>query len=229
MIAGKTVLGLVQARGGSKGVPHKNIRPVGGKPLLAWTIEAAKKSKFIDHVILSSDDAEIIEVAKSLGCAAPFVRPSQLAQDDTPSIDSVLHALSMVPDYDFLVLLQPTSPLRSAEDIDNCIEYCVSNSANACVSVAESLQSPYWMYKIVQDGAIERLMPHADSYIRRQDLPVTYVLNGALYVANCAWLRNHKTFLTKETRAYVMPQERSIDIDSEMDFQILDTILRKKN
>src|SRR4051794_29098155 len=115
MIASRKVLGLITARGGSKGLPRKNILLLAGKPLIAWSIAAGKASRFIDRVVLSSEDAEIIEVAKAHGCDVPFVRPSELSRDETPSLDPVLHALDQLPDFDWLVLLQPTSPLRTAE------------------------------------------------------------------------------------------------------------------
>src|SRR5262245_25182815 len=125
MIDAKRVLGLITARGGSKGVPRKNVRPLGGKPLLAWTIEAARNAPVIDRLILSSDDAEIIEVARAWGCEVPFVRPPELATDTADSVEVVRHALSTLgEDYDYVVLLQPTSPLRTGEDIENCVRLC---------------------------------------------------------------------------------------------------------
>lgn len=221
MINGKSVLAVIPARGGSKGVPRKNIREVAGKPLIAWTIEGAKKSKYIDRLVLSSDDAEIIAVAKAWGCEAPFVRPAELARDETPGIDPVLHALDMLPGYEIVVLLQTTSPLRRASDIDGCIEQCVAGKANACVTVTQAEQSPYWMYTLGNGGAMQPLIRTDESYARRQDLPEAYILNGAVYAARSEWLRLHKTFISDETLAFVMPQERSLDIDTELDLQIL--------
>lgn len=224
MIDGKTVLAIIPARGGSKGVPRKNIREVAGKPLIAWTIEEAKKSKYIDRLILSSDDAEIIEVAEVWGCEAPFVRPAELARDETPGIDPVLHAMEMLPGYEIVVLLQTTSPLRRAADIDGCIEQCVAGNANACVTVTQAEQSPYWMYTLGNGGAMQPLIHTDKSFARRQDLPEAYILNGAVYVAKSEWLRRHKTFVSDETRGFVMPQERSLDIDTELDLQILNIL-----
>lgn len=221
MIDGQSVLAIIPARGGSKGVPRKNIREVAGKPLIAWTIEAAKKSKYIDRLILSSDDAEIIEVARQWGCEAPFVRPAELARDETPGIDPVLHALGELPAYEMTVLLQTTSPLRNVADIDGCIERCIAGKANTCVSVCEAEQSPYWMYTLNESGEMQALLPTGQSFARRQDLPKAYILNGAVYVAKSEWLRQHKTFVNDETIAFVMPQERSLDIDTELDLQIM--------
>jgi CMP-N,N'-diacetyllegionaminic acid synthase len=226
MINSKKVLAIIPARGGSKGIPGKNIIDLSGKPLIAWTIETAKKSKYIDRLILSSDDDEIIRIAIHWGCEAPFKRPDDLAKDATPGVDPVLHALSVLPGFDYVVLLQPTSPLRTAEDIDGCIEHCMLQEANCCVSVTEVDQSPSWMYYINSQGILESILP-IDSKVatRRQDLPVVYALNGAVYVACCEWLLINKTFLSKETIGYPMPKEHSIDIDSWKDLQMVRMIL----
>jgi CMP-N,N'-diacetyllegionaminic acid synthase len=225
MINGKEILGIIPARGGSKGIPRKNIRELAGKPLIAWTIEVAKKSMYIDRLILSSEDKEIIQVAKEWGCEAPFVRPMELAQDDTPGIDPVLHAINELQGYDYVVLLQPTSPLRIVEDIDGCIEKCLKNNVNACVSVTEPSKSPYWMFTINEEEKLFPLIKAEKEISRRQDLPAVYALNGAVYVARCDWLQERKSFITDETLAYVMPYERSFDIDSELDLKICDMLL----
>lgn len=218
MIDSLRVLAIIPARGGSKGVPHKNIREVSGKPLITWTIEEARKSKYIDRLILSSDDLEIIEAAKACGCEVPFIRPNELAKDETPSIDVVMHALNMIPDYDIVVVLQVTSPLRQVTDIDGCIKQCINSGGNACVSVTQAEQSPYWMYTIDEQGTIHRLISTNQLITRRQELPPAYILNGAVYVAKTNWLRNSRTFLTNETLGFFMPKTRSLDIDTELDF-----------
>jgi CMP-N,N'-diacetyllegionaminic acid synthase len=224
MINGNRVLGVIPARGGSKGVPGKNIRHVGGKPLIAWTIEAGQASKIIDRVVLSSDDLEIISVAQKHNCDVPFVRESQLAEDTTPTIDVVLDALNRCPAYEWVVLLQPTSPLRTSLDIDLAIERCVALNAPSCVSVCLAQESPYWMFTLNQDGHLAALLPN-QAVTRRQDLPPVYSLNGAIYVANAEWLKRERKFLTSETVAYEMPVERSLDIDTEFDFLQLQFIL----
>lgn len=224
MIDEKRVLGIIPARGGSKGVPRKNVRKVGGKPLIAWTIEEGKKSKYIDRLILSSDDEEIIRIAESWGCEAPFVRPAQFAQDETPGIDPVLHAINVLPGYEIVVLLQATSPLRNVVDIDGCLDQCVACGANACVSVTEAEQSPYWMYFLDKNGRMESVLSDRFNSARRQELPSAYALNGAVYVAKTAWLQETRTFVTSDTVAYVMPRARSLDIDTELDFRILEEL-----
>jgi N-acylneuraminate cytidylyltransferase len=219
MINGKTVLGVIPARGGSKGVPRKNIRMAAGKPILAWTIEEAFKSEYIDRLVLSSEDQEIMKVASSYGCDVPFQRPVELASDDTPGVDPVLHALNQLPGYCYVVLLQPTSPLRSVADIDGCIHRCEDKHAKACVSVTKCQQHPYLMFSADRDSRLERLVPEASNFYCRQDYPNFFFLNGAVYVAQTEWLQASRTFLSNDTVGFEMPEERSLDIDTEEDIR----------
>lgn len=221
------ILAIIPARGGSKGVPRKNIHELAGKPLIAWTIEEAKKSKYIDRLILSSEDDEIIEVAKKYGCEVPFKRPIELAQDDTLGIDPVLHAIEQCPGYDYVVVLQPTSPLRTVEDIDGCIEKLISSGVDFCVSVTEPEKSPYWMYTL-ENNQMAPLLPQETLIARRQDLPKCYSLNGAIYVARINSFIEEKSFITTNTMAYVMSQERSFDIDTIVDFKICEYLIEEK-
>ena len=226
MIRGQSVLGVIPARGGSKGVKRKNIRRIAGKPLIAWTIDEAKKSKYIDRLILSSEDPEIISVGQEWGCEVPFVRPEELAKDDTPGVDPVLHALERLPEkYEYVLLLQPTSPLRLVDDIDGCLELCLDRHAPACVSVTEPDKSPYWMYRLDEGGHLISLLAQESTVGYRQGLPKVYVLNGAVYVAQSSWLKGQRTFLSPETIAYIMPKERSIDIDTQIDIDICEYLL----
>ena len=219
MIAGKRVLAVVTARGGSKGIPRKNLREAGGRPLLAWSIAAGQASRYIDRLVLSSEDHEIVAVALRLGCDVPFVRPPELAADDTPGVEPVLHALERLPEYDYVVLLQPTSPLRISEDIDRCLELCEQQGAPACVSVRRSRENPCWTFRIGPDGYMSPLVSNGNHSGRRQDYPIFFVLNGAVYVARPDWLKRTRSFVAAGTIAYVMPEERSLDIDEEEDFQ----------
>lgn len=228
MLKSKTILAIISARGGSKGVPRKNIRKMAGKPLIAWTIETAKQSKYLDRVILSSEDSEIINVARKWGCEVPFVRPAELAQDDTSGIEPVIHAVNTLPEqYDYVMLLQPTSPLRNAADIDGCIKLCIDEAAAACVSLTEASQSPYWMYTLNENKSILPLIETKEKFDRRQNLPKVYALNGALYIARRDWLLYHKTFITDETLAFIIPEQRSIDLDNEIDFEFAEFLLKK--
>lgn len=218
MINDKKVLAIIPARGGSKGVLRKNVRLLAGKPLIAWTIEEAKKSKYIDRLILTSEDDEIVETAKTYGCDVPFIRPNELAEDTTPGIEPILHAVERIKGYDYIVLLQPTSPFRLVEDIDGCIERIIETQSPTCVSVTGVDSSPYWMYTVTKQGAMQPLIEQEGLTAQRQDLPVVYSLNGAVYVAGIDYLKASRSFLTKDTTAFVMPSDRSYDIDTEDDF-----------
>jgi CMP-N,N'-diacetyllegionaminic acid synthase len=214
------VLALITARGGSKGLPRKNVLLAGGKPLIAWTVEAAVSSGCVDRVVLTSDDHEIMAAAMAAGCDVPFCRPAHLASDVATSLDVVLHAIDQLPGYEYVVLLQPTSPLRTAADIDTAFELMLESGAPSCVSVCEADQSPYWMYRVAADNKLQRLLSEVDGVTRRQDLPAIYVLNGAIYIAQIDWLRTNKSFVGVQTVAYLMPKERSLDIDTAQDFEI---------
>ena len=229
MINGKSILAIIPARGGSKGIPRKNIKMLAGKPLIAWTIEEAKKSKYIDRLILSSEDDEIISVAKEWGCEVPFKRPIELAQDNTPGVEPVIHAINTLTEkYDYVCLLQPTSPLRKVEHIDGCIEKCINNNAESCVSVSEVDKHPYWMYEIDNEDLLIPLLD-GKNVSRRQDLPRGYALNGAVYVSRYNQILEQKKFVTKGTISYVMDKRSSIDIDEQIDFNLCDLIIREYN
>jgi CMP-N,N'-diacetyllegionaminic acid synthase len=230
MYLNKKILAIIPARGGSKGIIKKNIKDVARKPLIAWTILEAKKSKYIDRVILSSDDLEIIETAKKWGCDVPFIRPSELAQDDTPRNPPIHHALGQLSGYDYVVLLQPTAPMRTVFDIDGCIKFCFENKAKACVSVVEQEPSPYWMFKLEQNYKMNPLMGKW-TFTRRQDLAKIFSLNGAIYFAENAFFQSceeEDAFLTEETVGYVMPKSRSLDIDTEDDMKLCEVLLKQR-
>lgn len=217
-------LGLITARGGSKGIPRKNIRLLGGRPLIAWTIEAAHRSGMLDGVVVSTDDDEIAAVSRAEGAGVPFMRSADLARDDTPTLTAVLDALDRLPDFDAVLLLQPTSPFRSPEDIRGCLLLARDRQSPSVVSVSESANHPYWTYRLDNAG---HLAPFVESggATRRQDLPAAYALNGALYYAEANWLRRSGGFIGDETLAYRMPAGRSVDIDSELDWQMAETVL----
>ncbi len=226
MIAGLSVLALITARGGSKGVPGKNVLPVGGKPLIAWTIDAARGSRYIDRMVLSSDDAAIIDVARRHGCEAPYVRDAALATDTATSIDVVADALHRVPGYDIVVLLQPTSPLRSSADIDATMERLISSGAPACVTLRLAQEHPYWTFRLDDTGHLARYAePAAGTPLRRQDLPDAWCLNGAVYAARSEWFLQERTFLSTLTVGHPMPDERSLDIDAPADVERLRSIV----
>lgn len=222
------ILAIIPARGKSKVIPRKNIRLLAGKPLIAYSIETALKSKYIDRVVVSTEDDEIADVAKIYG-AKVIKRPEELARDDSPTIDVVFHALDVLKleDYnpDILVLLQPTSPLRTREDIDNAIKLFLEKDCESVVSVCESIHL-YWSFKI-EERYLKPVFDKKYLKMRRQDLPKLYLPNGAIFVTTPVILRMYNSFYCNKTLPYIMPTERSIDIDNEKDF-ILAEILMKK-
>lgn len=224
MMSGKRVVAVIPARGGSKGVPRKNTRQVAGKPLIAYTVDAARRSRSADHIVVSSDDNEILETARHCG-AEPLRRPGHLATDDAPGVATALHAIDALPGFDVVVLLQPTSPLRSAADIDGCVERCIKAGMTACVSVVEAEESPYWMFTLTGKQTLKPIVPGDAPIARRQDLPKAYLLNGAVYAAGCHWLAAQRTFLLPGVCGWVMPAERSLDIDTESDLEQFSRII----
>lgn len=224
MIAGERVLAVIPARGGSKGVPGKNTRLLAGKPLLAWTIEAARNAAAIDRLILSSEDAGIIATARQWQCEVPFVRPSELAGDLVSATQVAIHAVEQLPGYDWVVLLQPTSPFRTAQDIDDCLQRAVTLAAPGCLTVAEVGKSPCWYYTLAENGT---LTPWLADYSgqQRQQLPRLYLPNGAVYAARCAWLCRTRSFVGSDTQSLIMPAERSLDIDTAFDWQVAASLM----
>jgi CMP-N-acetylneuraminic acid synthetase len=218
----KTILAVITARGGSKRIPGKNIKMLGDKPLIAWTIEEAMKSKLIDRSILSSDDSEIISVSKSYGCETPFTRPDYLATDDATSADVVLHAVSQIGEYDYVILLQPTSPFRNSEDLDKSISICIDSNANSVVSVRKIREKPEWMRYTGDDGRI--CLPFK-SPVKSEDLRI---MNGAIYVVKLDWFLKERSFEGDGTVLYEMPWERSIDIDTMEDFLYAEFLFARK-
>lgn len=225
MIGGMRVLAVIPARGGSKGVARKNLRPVGGRPLIAWTIEAVLASGLVDRAVLSSEDPEIIEAARGLGLDVPFVRPAALAEDHVSGLDVFGHALRELPGYDYGVLLQPTSPLRTAEDIDGCIRLLHETGAQTALSVCEPDKSPFWMYVEREDGSLRPLLDTGYAVRQRQDVPRVLAPNGAVYVARTGYFLESGMFKSPTMRGYVMPRERSLDIDTELDFTIMKALV----
>lgn len=188
------------------------------------------KAKFVDRVIVSTEDADIAKVSATAGAEVPFLRPLELCLDETPGIEPVLHAVQMLNDMesyqpDYVMLLQPTSPLRSSEDIDQAGLLAVERSANAVVSVVETKEHPYWSKKIMSDGQMRDLVEQTIAYERSQDLPKAYVLNGAIYLIRREVLLQYRSFYPPTTYPYIMPPQRSLDIDTPWDLQLADLIL----
>ncbi len=227
------IVGLITARGGSKSIPRKNVQPLGGKPLIAWTIEAALHSPALDRVIVSTDDHEIAQISRDWGAEVPFLRPAALAQDDSDHVSVVMHAIQWLAENldihpEYVMLLQPTSPFRSAEDISAAVALARQHEAPAVVSVSEARCHPYLAKRITADGRLADFVTADLAYLRRQDLPPVYALNGAIYLNRPESLVRDRTFLPPGTIPYIMPPERSLDIDSPWDFYLADLILRDR-
>jgi len=219
LINGKSVLAVIPARGGSKGLLGKNILPLAGKPLIAWTIESAIESKYIDKCIISTDDQEIADISLKYGGDVPFMRPSELATDKASSIDVIIHTIEAIEEkYDLIILLQPTSPLRNSFDIDNALELLENKHAGALVSMVEIRHPVEWTARISGDLHIPELVTTLSKNTRRQDFEKRYELNGAIYISKLDLFIKQNSFISNHTIAYIMPPERSIDIDDKLDF-----------
>lgn len=227
MILGLKVLALIPARGGSKGLPRKNVLSLAGKPMVAWSIDAAKNSRYVDEVVVSTDNEEIASVSKQHGANVPFMRPAHLAEDGSTTIDVALHTVEQLPDYDILVILQPTSPLRLSEDIDQTIERMIDANTTSAVTVTEPAKSPFWSYTLEQDGRLQTLIDDELAVKRRQDLPDAYVLNGAVYTICIEEMLKCKCFVSEDTVANIMPPNRSLDIDTEFDFKLVEFYMQE--
>lgn len=228
-----SVLALIPARGGSKGLPNKNIARVGGKPLIAWTILAAQQVKSVDRIVVTTDSPEIARIARDYQAEIPFLRPPELALDDTPGMAPILHAIQWLetnqnycPDY--VMCLQPTSPLRSSQDIEAAIQLALDKNADSVVSVSHVKQHPQWMKGVDAEGRMVDYIPAADLITRRQDLSPVYALNGAIYLTRRNILLEKKTWYTLETYAYIMLPEHSIDIDTPWDLYLINLLFQNQ-
>ena len=231
MFGKQKILALIPARGGSKGIKDKNIIPLAGKPLIAYSIEAAKKSKYIDSIVVTTDSERIAEVAKRYGARVPFLRPVELAADTSKTIDAVLHAIktlrSMGENYDTLVLLQPTQPLRTTDDIDKAIELYYESGENGLVSISTVDDSPLLIRSIGADGKLVNLLSQ-NSTCRRQDMPNYYKVNGCIYINKIDEL-NENTSFNDNRIPFIMDKEHSIDIDEMSDLWMAECYLKNYN
>lgn len=233
MINGKSVLALVTARGGSKGLPGKNLRDLCGKPVIAWSIEAARGARCVDDLVVSTDDATIAEIAGRFGARVPFLRPAELASDTTSSIDVIEHAIKHLAAYgktfDYLVLIEPTSPLRESSDIDAAMERLVASDAESIVSVcrAESVH-PAFMYR---KDKTDRLVPFTEQQpegLRRQEIEPLYFLEGTIYASRVSTLLERRTFYHDATIGYEVPKWKSPEIDDIVDFLLVEAIIKHR-
>lgn len=231
MIDGKKIIALIPARGGSKGIKDKNIFEIEGKPLIAYTIDEAKKSRYIDEIIVSTDSEKIKKVSLDYGASVPFIRPGDLSTDNAATIDVVIHALNYLKDknmkYDYLVLLQPTSPLRKVMDIDEAIKTFANNGERGLASVSKVSDSPILIRNLDENSGKMKRLIDIKSSIRRQDMPVFYRINGAIYI-NLINEISENTSLNDNECYYVMSREHSVDIDEYVDIEIAKYYLGKE-
>lgn len=226
MLEHKTFLAIIPARGGSKRLPKKNLLDLAGKPLVTWSIEAGLKSKYIDKVIVTSDYDEILDMSKKYG-ADTIKRPYELANDTATTFDAIKHTINKLPKYDYIVLLQPTSPLRNSKNIDEAIELLQNKNTDAIISVCEMEHSPLWTNTLPKDKSMKFFLNNEILNKRSQDLEKYYKLNGAIYICKTDILLKEETFFIKDNvYAYVMDEKKSVDIDEDIDFQLAQVILR---
>lgn len=228
----KTVC-IIPARGGSKAIPKKNIRMVAGHPLISWVIRTAQKAKSLDRIIVSTNDREIAEIAAKYDAEVPFIRPEELSRDDTPGIAPIIHAaqwLERNQDYkpDYILCLQPTSPLLSVEDINGAVSVVKERRADAVLSVVEVDRHPNIMKRVDEDGRIHHYVEVDSESDRRQDYSQLHALNGAIWLIRRDVLLAKEDWYSDKTYAYVMPPERSLDIDKPWDLHLANLILEKR-
>jgi CMP-N-acetylneuraminic acid synthetase len=228
------VVAFIFARGGSKGLPGKNIRPLNGKPLIAWSIEHALAVKRIDRVIVSTDSDEIAELARQYGAEVPFMRPAELAGDNSPEWLAWRHALNYIKEStgalpEVMVSVPTTAPLRLPIDIENCLDEYEKGNADMVITVTDAHRSPYFnMVKTNADGSVGLVNPPLLTIARRQDAPVVYDMATVCYVANPEFVMTHNATFEGKVKAVNIPTERAIDIDTLLDFQIAESLLKIK-
>ena len=224
------MIAIIPARGGSKGLPGKNIKPINGKPLIAYAIEAALKAEKIDRIIVSTDDDNIAAIAKQYGAEIPFMRPKELASDTAMAVDNYIYTVNRLEtetgqQIRSFAVLQPTSPLRIAEDIDGAIALFEEKKADSVISYCKESHSVFWHKKIDENGKLINI--YENTIANRQDLPVTYYPNGAVYVFSTELIRKRQYYSDK-TYANVMPRNRSVDIDFIEDFEYAEFLLSQR-
>lgn len=229
LIDNKKILAIIPARGGSKRLPKKNVLDLNGKPLISWSIEAGLNSKYVDKVIISTDNEEIKEISKKYSSVEIIDRPAEFATDTASTFDALEHAiLSLSEQYDYIVLLQATSPLRTTSHIDEAIQILFDKRADAIISVTEMDHSPLWSNTLPEDKSMKAFLGEEVKNKRSQDLESYFRLNGAIYICKIDILLKEKTFFLKDNIfAYVMDKSFSVDIDERLDFKIAELIMKE--
>lgn len=231
MYKGKKILAIIPARSGSKGLKDKNIKLLNGKPLIAYTIEAAQKSNIFEDIVVSTDSKQYAQIAMQYGATVPFRRPDSLATDMTSSTEVIIHALEELEKqgktYDYFMLLQPTSPLRNEMDILKSIDLLLEKNANTIVSVCECEHSPVFAKQLGSDHRLDGFLSDIKNS-RRQDIEPYYRLNGAIYLSNVTYFNKDRSFYRYNSYAYIMKKINSIDIDDLHDFWITEYLMKQK-
>lgn len=226
------IIAIIPARSGSKGLKDKNIKLLNNKPLIAYTIEEAIKSKIFKNVVVTTDSLKYAEISKSYGAEVPFIRSEELSCDTASSIDVILDVLDKMEKlgkkYDYFILLQPTSPLRTKEDIVKAYNLLKEKEANAIISVCEAEHSPL-IYNTLDETLCMDVFLEKAKNKRRQDLPTYYRINGAIYIVNVNYFKEYKDFYKMKSYAYIMNKFNSVDIDDEIDFKLAELLLKEKN
>ena len=231
MIDNKNVLAIIPARGGSKGLPRKNILPLCGKPLINYTIEQSIRCQYIDRVVVSTDDSEIAEIALLAGANLPFIRPDYLSTDTATSFDVIMHCLNWHEenrfDFGYLIFLQPTSPLRTLEDINLAFKLIENLNAKAIVTVCESEHHPFGMNTLPSNNNMNEFEKPEYERQPRQQLPKYFRINGAIYLSEIKYFKSQMSFLGPQTFAMIMDKSHSIDIDDEIDLEFANFYMEK--
>jgi CMP-N,N'-diacetyllegionaminic acid synthase len=233
MINGKTVLAYIPARSGSKSIIDKNIIDICGKPLIAYTVEAAKGSKYVDRVILSTDSQKYADIVKEYGGDAPFLRPDELSEDNSKEIDAAIHLINWIEEnegkkYDIILKLEPTSPLRISEDVDKAIEALEKRNADTIATVTEAFTHPYWMNTLPEDNSMVNFISEEAKTKNRQELPVYYQLDGLVNVSRWEIIKKYKNWFGGKIFAAITPNERAIDIDGPVQLELVKIIIKKR-
>lgn len=230
------VIAFIFARGGSKGVPRKNIRPLAGRPLIAWAIAAAQACRCVNRVVVSTDDAEIADVARRWGAEAPFLRPAELAGDTAPELlawQHALRAIAQLPGYtppDVFLSVPTTAPLREPADLDRCVEGLLAGPFDLCLTATPAARSPYFNQVVLDDAGLARLVipPRGGEVARRQDAPAVYDLTTVAYAARPEYVLRTSALMSGRVTAVMVPPERALDIDTPLDFEIAEFLLQRR-
>jgi len=229
----KKILGVIPARGGSKGIKNKNIRLLNGKPLIYYTISAGKKSKFLTDLIVSTDNQKIKEISENYGAKVPFIRPKELANDKALAIPTIQHAVKAYEDlikdiFDYIIMLQPTAPLRSTEDIDNSLIELISKNADSIISVVNVRNNHPFKMKLINKGYLFDFIETEIENPPRQNLPPVYMVNGAIYATKRDVLMDGNSFKGDHCLPFIMPFQRSVNIDEKTDIVLAEYLMKNK-